>query len=61
MWVFKSGVLRKIFVPEGDEVMGSSEDYTTRTFMMCTPHQIHWSTKILPHEEKCLFLNIYGC
>ena len=22
MWVFKNGVLRKIFVPEGDEVMG---------------------------------------
>jgi hypothetical protein len=39
--VFKSMVLRKIFEPErdGDEVMGSGEDYISRSFMRCTPHQ----------------------
>jgi hypothetical protein len=33
-------VLRRIFVPERDEVMGNGEDYITSNFMLCTPQQI---------------------
>jgi hypothetical protein len=38
--VFKNRVLSRIFGPKRDEVTGSGEDYITRSFMLCTPHQI---------------------
>jgi hypothetical protein len=37
--VFENRVLRKIFGPKRDVVTGSAEDYITRSFMICTPHQ----------------------
>jgi hypothetical protein len=37
--VFKNRVLRKIFGPKRDEVT-DGEIYVTRSFMICTPHQI---------------------
>ena len=38
--VFENRVLRRIFRPKTEEVTGSGEDYITRSFMICTPHQI---------------------
>jgi hypothetical protein len=38
--VLENKVLRRIFGPKRDEVTGSGEDYTTRSFMLCTSHQI---------------------
>jgi hypothetical protein len=38
--VFENRVLRKIFGPKREEIRGNGEDYTTRNFMTCTPHQI---------------------
>jgi hypothetical protein len=38
--VFEIKVLRKIFGPKRDEVTGGGEDdYITRSFKICTPHQ----------------------
>jgi hypothetical protein len=33
-------VLRRIFGPKRDEVTGSGEDCITKSFMLCTPHQV---------------------
>jgi len=38
--VFKNRVLRGIFGPKRDEVTGSGENYTMRTLIICTAHQI---------------------
>jgi hypothetical protein len=38
--VFENRVLRRIFGPKRDEVTGTGKDYITRSFMLCTPHQI---------------------
>jgi hypothetical protein len=38
--VFENKVLRRIFGPKRDEVRGSGEDYITRSFMLCTSHQV---------------------
>ena len=38
--VFENRVLRRIFGPKRDKVTGNGEDYITRSFMLCTPHQI---------------------
>jgi hypothetical protein len=39
--VFENRVLRRMFVPKRDEVTGGGgEDYITKSFMFCTPHQI---------------------
>jgi hypothetical protein len=38
--VFENKVLRRIFGPKRDEVTGSGEDYITKSFMLCTPHQV---------------------
>ena len=40
MRVFENRALRRIFGPKRDEVTGNGEDYVTRSFMICTPHQI---------------------
>jgi hypothetical protein len=37
--VFDNRVLRRIFGPKRDELTGSGEDYITRSFVLCTPHQ----------------------
>jgi hypothetical protein len=37
--VFENRVIRKISGPK-DRVTGSEEDYLTRSFMLCTPHQL---------------------
>jgi hypothetical protein len=43
-WVraFENRVLKRIFGPKRDKVTGewSGEDYITRSFMICNPHQI---------------------
>jgi len=33
-------VLKGIFLPKRDEVIGSREDYITRNFTICTPQHI---------------------
>jgi hypothetical protein len=38
--VFENRVLRRILGSKRNEVTGSGEDYTTRSFMLCTPLQI---------------------
>jgi hypothetical protein len=38
--VFENKVLRRIFEPKRYEEQGSGEDYITRSFMLCSPHQI---------------------
>jgi hypothetical protein len=38
--VFDNRGLRSIFGPKRSEVTGSGENYITRSFMLCTPHQI---------------------
>ena len=38
--VFENRVLREIFGPEREEVTGSGENYITKSFMVCTAHQI---------------------
>jgi len=38
--VFENRVLRRIFGPERDMVMGIGEDYIMTSFMVYTPHQI---------------------
>ena len=38
--VFINRVLRRIFRPKRDEVTGNGEDYITKSFMLCTPHQL---------------------
>ena len=39
--VFENEVQEKIFGGKWDEVAGDwGEDYTTKSFMICTPHQI---------------------
>jgi hypothetical protein len=38
--VFESGVLKRIFGPKRDEVMGNGEYYIIRNIMVCTPHPI---------------------
>jgi hypothetical protein len=38
--VFEYRVLRRLFGPTRDEVTGLGKDYVTRTFMLCTPHQL---------------------
>ena len=40
MRVVESRVLRKTFGPKRDEVTRSREDYITKSFTICTPHQI---------------------
>jgi hypothetical protein len=37
---FENLVLWRIFGLNTDEVTGHGEDYITRNFMLCTPHQI---------------------
>jgi hypothetical protein len=38
--VFENRVLRRIFGPKRDEVTGEWKDYITKSFMLCTPHQV---------------------
>jgi hypothetical protein len=38
--VFENGVLRRIFGPKRDEVMGNGENCKMGSFMICTHHQI---------------------
>jgi hypothetical protein len=38
--VFENKVLRRIFGPKERRGNGSGEDYVTRSFMQCIPHQI---------------------
>jgi hypothetical protein len=38
---FENRVLRKLFGPKRDEVTGIGESYTTRSLMICSPHQIY--------------------
>jgi hypothetical protein len=38
--VFENKVPRRIFGPKRDEVTGNGEDYITKSFMLCTPHQV---------------------
>ena len=38
--VLENKVLRRIFGPKRDEVQGSAQDYITRSFMLCSLHQI---------------------
>jgi hypothetical protein len=38
--VFHNTVLRKVTGPRRDEVTGTGENYTIRSFMICTPHQV---------------------
>jgi hypothetical protein len=37
--VFENRVLRRIFGPKRNEVMGKWRNYIMRSFMICTPHQ----------------------
>jgi len=37
--VFENRVLRRIFEPKRDEVIGKWKNYTMRSFMISTPHQ----------------------
>ena len=37
--VFENRVLRRIFGPKKDEVIGKWRNYIIRSFMICTPHQ----------------------
>jgi hypothetical protein len=39
--VFENRMPRRIFGPERDEVTGIGEHYVTRSFMICSPHQIY--------------------
>jgi hypothetical protein len=38
--LFENRVLRRIFGPKRDEVLGSGENYIMRRLMIGTPHQI---------------------
>jgi hypothetical protein len=38
--VFENMVLRRILGSKREEVTGSGEDYITRSFVLCTAHQI---------------------
>jgi hypothetical protein len=38
--VFENKVRRRLFGPKRDEVTKDGEDYITKSFMLCTPHQI---------------------
>jgi hypothetical protein len=38
--VSEGKVLRKIFLPKRDEITREWKDYITRSFVICTPHQI---------------------
>jgi hypothetical protein len=38
--VFENRVLRRIFGPKRDDVRENGEDYITKSFMLCIPHQI---------------------
>ena len=38
--VFENRVLRKLFGPRETRDQGSKDGYVTRSFMICTPHQI---------------------
>jgi hypothetical protein len=38
--VFENRVLRRIFGPKREEVAGSWEDCTVRSFITCTIHQV---------------------
>jgi hypothetical protein len=40
MRVFENRELRNTFQPKRDEVTGSGENYITRSFKICTPHQV---------------------
>jgi len=48
--VFENRVLRRIFGPKADEVTGSGEDYITRSFMICTAHQMQRGDQIEKNE-----------
>ena len=50
MRVFENREQRNIFRPKSDEVKGGGENYTAKSFAICTPHQISfgWSNK-----EEC--------
>jgi len=52
--VFENRVLKKIFGSK-DRVTGSGEDYPTRSFMLCTPHQNQSGDQIKKNEihEAC--------
>jgi len=47
--VFENRVLKKIFGSKG-RVTGSGEDYPTRSFMLCTPHQNQSRDQIKKNE-----------
>jgi hypothetical protein len=38
--MIKDSVLREIFESKGNEVEGKWKEYVTRSFMICSPHQI---------------------
>ena len=38
--VFENSVLRRIFGPKRDEVVGDGGNYIMRSLMICTAHQI---------------------
>jgi hypothetical protein len=38
--VFENRVLRRIFWPKRDEVIGNEENYIMRSLMICRGHQI---------------------
>jgi hypothetical protein len=38
--VFENKVLRRIFEPKRDEVIGSGENFIMWSLMICTPHPI---------------------
>jgi hypothetical protein len=40
--VFENRVLRRIFGPKRDEVMGELENYIIKSFITCTLHQVYF-------------------
>jgi hypothetical protein len=50
MKLYESRVLRRIFGPKGDEVMGTGENYIMRSFVNCTSHPILFGNKIVKNE-----------
>jgi hypothetical protein len=48
--VFEKKMQRRIFGPKRDEVTGSGEDCITKSFILCTPHQISFGC--LSQEDR---------
>jgi hypothetical protein len=60
--MFQNSVLRRIFGPKRDEIIGDRRQLSNKNFITCTPNiiritrRMRWIGQVATMEEKCSFV-----